>query len=62
MSHISYTTSWFDSFPIDSADSLRMSQFNDLTMENPREQQLVRLESSLDQEGKGISWQEVVFI
>lgn len=37
-----------------------MSKFNDLTMENPREQQLARLESSLDQEGKGISRQEVV--
>lgn len=29
-------------------------------MENPGEQQLARLESSLDQEGKGISRQEVV--
>lgn len=52
----------FNSSPIDSAYNLRMSKFNDVTMENPREQQLVRLESSLDQEGKGISWQEVVFI
>lgn len=60
MSHTSNTASWFNSFPIGSDYNLQMSKFNDLTMEIPREQQLARLESSLDQEGKRISWQEVV--
>lgn len=61
LSHLLNPTSWFNSFPIDSDyNPCRPSKFNDLTMENPREQQLARLESSLDQEGKGISWQEAV--